>query len=160
MSPRRWRNQGIQEKLKISTFCDFAGPSAFVVDLLQENDASGGSKALKVRNWSEKSCFWRQFYYHLPAPYTAAATGTVLGVESEGNAKMSTFWGFPAFDPPRTLIFFDQVHHFCTGVRKVAKCQLFAVFMNFMVLSPPGLHFSGPSPLLFAKRRIVNFFEN
>ena len=28
-----------------------------------------------------------------------------------------------------------------------------------MVLSPPGLDFSGPSPLQYAKRKIINFFE-
>ena len=29
-----------------------------------------------------------------------------------------------------------------------------------MVLSPPGLDFSGPSPLQYAKRKIVNFLGN
>ena len=28
-----------------------------------------------------------------------------------------------------------------------------------MVLSPPGLDFSGPSPSKYAKRKIINFFE-
>ena len=46
--PSEVNKSGNPRKLKKSTFCDFAGPSAFVVDLLQENDASGGSKALKA----------------------------------------------------------------------------------------------------------------
>ena len=36
-------------KVEKSTFCDFAGPSAFVVDLIEENEASRGPKALKVQ---------------------------------------------------------------------------------------------------------------
>ena len=36
-------------KVDFSTFCDLAGPSAFVVDLLQENDVSRGPKTQKAQ---------------------------------------------------------------------------------------------------------------
>ena len=97
----------------------------------------GGARGAKGTK-SAKRCKKFNLFQQLTNTITQLQPQARSWVESGGNAKMSTFWGFPAFDPPRTLIFFDQVHHFCTGVRKVTKYQLFAVFTNFMVLSPPG----------------------
>ena len=47
--PSEVKKSGNSRKVEKSTFCDFAGPSAFVVDLIEENEVSRGSKALKAR---------------------------------------------------------------------------------------------------------------
>ena len=45
--PSEVKKSGNSRKVEISIFCDLAGPSAFVVDLLLENDASRGPKTQK-----------------------------------------------------------------------------------------------------------------
>ena len=119
----------------------------------------GGRKGSKVRKAAKKLYIFLNVIQTSQTPYTAAATGTVLGTKSEENAKSSTFWEFPAFGPPRTLIFFDQVHHFCTGVRKVVKSRFLQLFLIFVISSPPRAHFPGASTWKYAKYKIVNFFE-
>ena len=83
--------------------------------------APGGPKRAKREKRLGKPNPNRHFHYVPPAPYVAAATGTVLGTKSEENAKSSTFCAFLRFRPPGDVIFLEQVHYKCAWAGEVAK---------------------------------------
>ena len=86
-----------------------------------EGGVPGGSKSAKSEKMLGKPNPNRHFNYTPPAPYVAAATGTVLGTKSEENAKSSTFCAFLRFRPPGGVIFLEQVHYKCARAGEVAK---------------------------------------